>query len=123
MPRRVAGGTAIIIAVITMAAGTAATMAGTTVITITAIGIAKAISDDARNRRSLGRPCRLCGRRSGSIARCFTFDLPKRSTGSTALPQRYRRLVEPSDRHLFRLGRLSVQGQAAPAVWNAVLWA
>src|ERR1700730_16361259 len=83
-----------------MAAGTAATMAGTTVITITAIGIAKAISDDARNRRSLGRPCRLCGRRSGSIARCFTFDLPKRSTGSTALPQRYRRLVEPSDRHL-----------------------
>jgi hypothetical protein len=23
----------------------------------------------------------------------------------------------------FRLGRLGVQGQAAPAVWNAVLWA
>ena len=23
----------------------------------------------------------------------------------------------------FRLGRLGVQGQAKPAVWNAVLWA
>src|SRR5712692_10260696 len=96
-PRRGAGGTAIIIAVITTMAGITVTattiMPGTTVTTITAIGIVKAAPRTMRAIvGALVGLAAFFGHRSGPVAQCSSFDLPYRGTGSAALPRSNHRL-------------------------------